>query len=547
MSFTLPKLRLSRPVLAASALALVLGSALFSRIAIADDTSNYPAASLSAPTDPTALIARGKYLVTAGDCMPCHTGPGHAPFSGGLMINTPFGGLATPNITPDKTTGIGDWTDADFYNAVHYGIGRGHSYLVFPKYLYPAMPYTSYSKLSRPDVMAIKAYIFSLPPVNVAPTPSTMAFPFSQRPGLLSWRILFFHPGPVQMHANWTEQQKNGAYLTEALGHCAECHTPRNMMAGLILSKSYAGSPIDTYFAPNISSDKQYGVGGWSQSDLVAYLSQDGNMTKGSAYGPMAEVVQKSLSQIPQSDVVDIANYLQTQTAPQNTPPTPAIADATPSVALGATVYAANCAGCHGKTGGGMAPIIPNLAHNDSVTATQPYNVIGAVLSGLPPWKAGPAMPSFAASLSDPQIAGVANYVRTSFGNTATANASPEDVRSLRAVAVVPAMADAASDEFGCPQVSAAGGATDVADPGSNLLTIYQGATPDTLPNRTRALISAIRAANSSISNADLTNDLVAAYCPIVAQETGVSLATKRATLANFVAGAQPLIDAKMN
>ena len=547
MSFAPPKLRLSRPVLTAAALCLVLGSALLSRIAIADNSSDYPAASLSAPTDPTALIARGKYLVLAGDCMPCHTGPGHAPFSGGLMINTPFGGLATPNITPDKTTGIGNWSDDDFYNAVHFGIGRGSSYLVFPKYLYPAMPYTSYTKLSRADVMAIKAYIFSLPPVNVPPTPSTMAFPFSQRPGLLSWRMLFFHPGPMKMNANWTDAQKNGAYLTEALGHCAECHTPRNMMAGLILSKSYAGSPIDTYFAPNISSDKQYGVGGWSQSDLVDYLSQDGNMNKGSAYGPMAEVVQQSLSKIPQSDVVDIANYLQTQTAPQSTPPTPAIKDANASTALGATVYAANCAACHGKTGGGMNPIIPNLAHNDSVTAEEPYNVIGAVLSGLPPWKGGPAMPSFAASLSDPEIAGVANYVRTNFGNTATANASPQDVRSLRGVAVVPAMADTASDEFGCPHVSSAGGTNTVADPGNNLMNIYQGATPDTLPNRTRTLIAAIRAANSSINNADLTNALVAAYCPVVAQESGVSLATKRATLANFIAGAQPLVEAKAN
>ena len=306
-------------------------------------------------------------------------------------------------------------------------------------------------------------------------------------------------------------------------------------------------SIIDTYFAPNISSDKQYGVGGWSQSDLVDYLFQDGNMNKGSAYGPMAEVVQKSLSQIPKSDVVDIANYLQNQTVPQSTPPTPAIGDATASVALGATVYAANCAACHGKTGGGMNPIIPNLAGNDSVTATLPYNIIGAVLNGLPPWKGGPAMPAFAASLSDPEIAGVANYVRTSFGNTATANTSPQDVRSLRAVAVVPAMADAASDEFGCPHVSGAGGASAIADPGNNLLNIYQGATPETLPNRTRTLIAAIRAANSSISNADLTNELIAAYCPIVAHETGVSLADKRATLVNFVAGVHLLIDAKAN
>jgi cytochrome c553 len=221
-----------------------------------------------------------------------------------------------------------------------------------------------------------------------------------------------------------------------------------------------------------------------------------------------------------------------------------AAANAPAAAQLGAQVYAANCAGCHSQNGAGRAPIIPNLAGNDSVTATQPNNVIGAVLSGLPPWKNGPAMPSFAASLPDNEIAAVTNYVRTSWGNTATANATPHDVMALRDIAVVPPMADMASDQFGCPQVSSAGGANSVADPGNNLLDIYDGATPETLPNRTRALISAIRASNSSISNADLTNALVAAYCPVVANQTGLSKAEMQAALESFVAGAQPLIDA---
>ncbi len=543
----MPLARLKLPVLAAAALVLLLGAALASRVATADDTQDYPAASLTAPTDPAALIARGKYLTDAADCMPCHSGPNHAPFSGGLVLNTPFGGLASPNITPDPTTGIGKWTDADFYNALHYGESPGHSYLIFPKYLYPAMPFTSYTKLSYADVMAIKAYIFSLAPVNAAPTENTLAFPFSQRPVLLGWRILFFRSGPMKMDASWDDHMKNGAYLTEALGHCGECHTPRNIMSGLIASEAYAGAPIDAYFAPNISSDKTYGVGGWSQADLVAYLYNDGNMTKGSAYGPMGEVVKYSLSLLPQSDSVDIANYLQTQTAPQSVPPTGAAADAPTSVALGATVYAANCAGCHGQAGGGRKPIIPNLAGNDSVMASQPFNVIGAVLSGLPPWKIGPAMPAFAASLSDTQIAAVTNYVRTNFGNNSTANATPKDVMRLRGIATVQKMADMQSDQFGCPHISGAGGATTVADPGSNLMNIYDGATEATLPNRTRALIAGIRAANSTISSADLTNTLVAAYCPVIANTPGLSTSDKQAALTNFIAGSQPLITGMAN
>jgi mono/diheme cytochrome c family protein len=405
------------------------------------------------------------------------------------------------------------------------------------------MPFTSYTKLSYQDVMAIKAYIFSLAPVNVAATPNTLEFPFSQRPVLLGWRILFFRSGPMQMDPSWDDHMKNGAYLTEALGHCGECHTPRNIMSGLILSEAYAGAPIDAYFAPNISSDKEYGVGGWAQSDLVAYLHDDGNMVKGSAFGPMGEVVKYSLSQLPVSDSVDIANFLQTVTAPQNVPPAPAVADAPASVALGATVYASNCAGCHGQAGAGRKPIIPNLAGNDSVMASEPYNVIGAVLSGLPPWKIGPAMPSFAMSLSDEQIAAVTNYVRMSFGNNTAADATPGDVMRLRNIAVVPKMANMQADELGCPHVSGAGGATSVADPGSGLMDIYDGATPDTLPNRTRALITAIRAANSSISPADLTNTVVAAYCPVVANNAALSLSAKRTALATFITGLAGMVN----
>ncbi|GLR67396.1 hypothetical protein GCM10010909_20770 [Acidocella aquatica] len=548
MPLALPKFRPARPVIALAALALLLGGAAFSRFASADDTADYPAASLSAPTDPAALIARGKYLTAAADCMPCHTGPNHAPFSGGLVMATPFGGLATPNITPDKATGIGNWSDADFYNAVHYGDAPGRSYLVFPKFLYPAMPYTSYTKLSYADVMAIKAYLFSLPPVSVAPTPSSMAFPFNQRPVLLGWRIMFFRAGPLHMDPSWDDSMKNGAYLTEALGHCGECHTPRNLLSAMMLDKAYAGAPIDAYFAPNISSDKQYGVGGWAQSDLVAYLHDDGNMVKGSPYAAMGEVVDNSTSQIPVSDDVDIANYLQNVTKPQHVPPTPAVANAPASIALGATVYTANCAGCHGKTGGGMAPIIPNLAGNDSVTASEPTNVIGAVLSGLDAWRTnGPAMPAFAASLSDEQIAAVTNYVRTSMGNNATADATPHDVMELRDIAVVPPSANKAADLFGCPRVSPAGGATSIADPGSDLLNSYADATPATMPNRTRTLISAIRAGNATISNADLTNDLIAAYCPVVANQAGLSQDAKHQAMINFIASAQPLINAAAN
>jgi mono/diheme cytochrome c family protein len=526
-------------------LAILLGGAVTAKLALGDTDDSAPAASQTLPSDPAALIARGKYLVAAADCMPCHSGPGHAPYSGGLVLNTPFGGLASPNITPDKETGIGNWTDQQFWNAIHYGTSPGSSYVVFPKFLYPAMPFTSYTKLTYNDVMAIKAYLFSLPPVHVAPTPNTLEFPFSQRPVLLGWRILFFRSGPMRMDASWDEHMKNGAYLTEALGHCGECHTPRNIMSGLIADESLAGAHIDAYYAPNISSDKTYGVGGWSSDDLVSYLYAGGNRDKGSAFGPMGEVVQYSLSQLPKSDVQDIASYLQTQTPPRSTPPSDSAAGAMATAQnLGAHVYAANCQGCHQAAGHGLMTLIPGLAGNDAVMAAEPTNVIGAVLNGLGPWNHGPAMPAFAAALSDTEIAAVTNYVRTQWSNTGTANATPADVMAARQMAVVPEMADMVSDQFGCPHVSNAGGTDSLANPGGGLMNIFDGATPDTLPNRTRVLVAALKASDSTITGPAITNYLVAAYCPVVAHETGLSHSQKVAMLQDFLVGAQPIVNA---
>ena len=242
---------------------------------------------------------------------------------------------------------------------------------------------------------------------------------------------------------------------------------------------------------------------------------------------------------------MDIANYLQTETKPQHTPPARAVSGGAASAAAGEEVYNANCAGCHGKTGGGLAPNkVPNLAGNDSIIATQPSNVIGAVLSGLEPWNGGPAMPSFATQLSDQEIADVSNYVRTSWGNQGTASTTPAQVKALRGVALVPFGGDEAADALGCPRISSSGGTASVADPGNGLINIYEDATPATLPNRTRTLIDAVRANNSGISDADLTNTLVAAYCPVVAHTPGLSLAAKQEALRDFMAGAAPLVAA---
>lgn len=396
------------------------------------------------------LIARGKYLATAADCASCHTGPGRALFSGGLMMQTPFGLISSPNITPDQGTGIGDWTNEQFYRALHEGISPGHSWGIFPHYLYPAMPYTFYTKLSYEDSTAIKAYLDSLPPIYAPRADNQLVFPFNQRPVMFVWRLLFFTSGPMAMDATWSAGIKRGAYLSVALGHCGACHTPRNFMQASIASKALSGAPIEGLFAPNISSDPRYGVGGWNKQDLIDYLHTGSSPPAGSAYGPMRMVIENSTSHLSLTDLEDMADYLQQATPPQATPAAPPIADADLSIARGKQFYESNCSACHSETGTGMPPLIPNLASNGSVTATLPDNVISAMLNGLTNRnRPGLAMPAFRERLSNQQIADISNYVRTAWGNKGMADASALLVQKLRrkGVRAIPMMMGRAS----CP------------------------------------------------------------------------------------------------
>jgi mono/diheme cytochrome c family protein len=387
------------------------------------------------PTDPTqaAMIARGKYLTVAGDCLPCHSVRGETPFAGGLAVGSPVGAVISPNITPDKKYGIGNYTDKQFWNVLHNGIAPGSSLLVFPKYLYPSMPYDAYSKLSYSDVMAIKAYLMSLPASPTPNKPTQIPFPLNTRAALLGWRMLFFHPQPVQYDGGWTPQVRNGAYLVQALGHCSDCHTPRNILFGSEYSKFLSGGHIlaQSWYAPNITSSPQ-GTGNWQADDLANYLHDGGKLGAGSPFGPMQEVVYDSLSRLPASDVQDIAAYLQTATKPL---PSAAITPAaTAELNAGAAIYADNCARCHGANGEGVANNFPNLAGNQAISSGPSYDIISMVLGGYTPWhKDQSAMPAFRATLSDAQIAAVTNYVRTAWNNTGTADATGDQVASLRA------------------------------------------------------------------------------------------------------------------
>jgi mono/diheme cytochrome c family protein len=395
-------------------------------------------APVAMPSDPAkaAQILRGEYLVVAGDCLPCHSSPGQPPFAGGNAMPSPVGAVFTPNITGDPTYGIGNYTDEQFWRVLHDGIAPGSSLLVFPHYLLPSMPYDAYSKLSYPDVMAIKAYLLSVPAAHVPNRPGQIPWPFNIRAALLGWRILFFQPQEIQYNPAWDSHVRNGAYLVQALAHCSDCHTPRNLLFASEMDKFLGGGKIlsQSWYAPNITSDKTAGVGGWSQADLVQYLHGGGSIGKGAPVGPMQEVVADSLSRLPAADVQDIAAYLQTGVGaqPDVAPP---MADAAPA-SEGATVFAGHCARCHGENGQGVQNNFPNLAGNQAFDGGPPDDLISIILGGFSPWhKYQSNMPAFRATLTDEEIAAVANYVRTSWGNTGGADATAAMVAGERSLA----------------------------------------------------------------------------------------------------------------
>jgi mono/diheme cytochrome c family protein len=470
------------------------------------------------------LVARGHYLSLAADCMPCHTKPGGTPFAGGLLISTPFGSLSSPNITPDADTGIGGWTEQQFYEAVHDGLGKGG------EYLYPVMPFTSYTKMPRADVDAIYAYLKSLKPVYAPRAPSHMEFPFDVRTGMIAWRELFFHPGTFVPDPKESAVWNRGAYLVQGPEHCGECHSPRNILGATETDDSLAGGLVGHWLAPNISSDPKWGIGDWTIDQIVTFLKTGATKTKGVAFGPMAEVVHDSLSHLTDADLTAIATYLKS-TANRPAPPQPMLATR-PDLVNGQTVYMDNCEQCHQSKGVGIPGAIPNLAGNRAVQAAKPNDVILAVLRGIPSDGHYGAMPSFAGALSDQSVADVVNYVRSGWGNQGPTDASAAIVASMRSVVGGGLAGTQAARAFDCPLVGSAPVPGALADPAQ--VAFLANAQGRDLSNKIDELIASIQKSQPGIDDAALTDSMNAAYCPIIAQQTGLSYAQKRAKLATF-------------
>jgi mono/diheme cytochrome c family protein len=401
--------------------------------------ADYPAADpTGVPTDlkNADLAKRGEYLARAADCFACHTVARDRPFAGGLPILLPFGALYSTNITADKDTGIGNYSDQDFLNAVQRGIRRDGSRL------YPAMPFPSYALMTDADVLAIKAYLFNLPPVRAANIPNTLSFPFNQRWLMTFWSALFakdkrFTPNTAQS-AEWNR----GAYVAEALAHCGECHTPRNLAFALDNTNKFGGAVTAGWYAFNITPDKGSGIGAWSDDELRAYLSAGHAPGRGTAAGPMGEAVDHSFSYMAPDDIGALVAYLRSvppiasaDLPPRLAPPAPASpkeGNATTDAA-GKRVFEGACVSCHDWTGVSRISPFATIAGTRGVNDRSATNVAQIVISGTR--RETPdgviSMPAFGDAYSDTEIAAVVNYVTARFGADPS-RLTDKDVAKLR-------------------------------------------------------------------------------------------------------------------
>ena len=401
--------------------------------------------SLDAAATPPAspeLIARGEYLARAGNCVSCHTTRGGAPYAGGRGIETPFGVVYASNITPDTTHGIGQWSAAEFWRALHNGRSRDGRFLI------PAFPYPNYTHVTRADSDAIHAYLRTVPPVAQPNRAHGLRFPFDTQLALASWRAMYFRPGVLQPDPGRSPEWNRGAYLVQGLGHCNACHASRNLLgAASALDLGGGLIPLQNWYAPGLNSPHEAGVADWKLEQIARLLKNGVDDKASSVLGPMAEVVRASTQYLSDADLMAMSTYLKDlpqvedersaaasaaaraasakHGAPAASAPlSPASQAVEQRVILGGKLYKRHCASCHGDNGEGAPGAYPRLAGNRAVVMDPPANVVRVILAGgFPPATFGNprpyGMPPFASMLNDDEVAAVASTIRSSWGNHA--------------------------------------------------------------------------------------------------------------------------------
>jgi len=359
-------------------------------------------------------IALGKALTIAGGCASCHTADPAKPFAGGKRIDTPFGGIYSPNLTPDRETGLGAWSDDEFHSALRNGVRPDGS-----RY-YPAFPYPYFTKMTRQNLLAIRAYLATLTPFRNTTPPPELRWPLNYRIVMRVWNWLFFRPGIFEPNQQKSAEWNRGGYLVEGVAHCGACHTPKNLFGADKKSQMYGGGRVQGWFAPRLDGAERSGLKSWSVDDIVEYL-QSGRNGRSHADALMAEIVLSSTSKMSDADVRAIAVYLKDLPAgapePEVTPPPQA------QMADGEEIYKRACIACHEADGSGAPRIYPPLPGNANLQSADPSSTLRIILDGAqtvttPRAPNSGSMPEYA-KLSDQEIADVANYIRNSWGNAA--------------------------------------------------------------------------------------------------------------------------------
>ncbi|MEB2647891.1 cytochrome c [Pseudomonas canadensis] len=370
-----------------------------------------------------ALVSRGEYVARLSDCVACHSLAGKAPFAGGLEMATPLGAIHATNITPDKQTGIGTYSLADFDRAVRHGVAPGG------RRLYPAMPYPSYVKLSDDDIKALYAFFMQgIKPANQPNIPNDIPWPLNMRWPIALWNGVFAPTATYAAKPNQDALWNRGAYIVQGPGHCGSCHTPRGLAFNeKALDESgapfLAGALLDGWYAPSLRQDPNTGLGRWTEPQIVQFL-KTGRNAHAVVYGSMTEAFNNSTQFMQDEDLAAIARYLkslpgdpQRDGAPWQYQAVAAVQDAP-----GAHTYATRCASCHGLDGKGQPEWMPPLAGATSALAKESASAINITLNGSQRVVAAGVpdayrMPAFREQLSDAEIADVLSYVRSTWGN----------------------------------------------------------------------------------------------------------------------------------
>ena len=396
------------------------------RILFACIAALLPSGVLAGDPQDFSQVERGKYLTAMGDCVACHSAPGGKPFAGGRTIETPFGKLLSPNITPDVQTGLGAWTDDEFVRAMQQGIDRAG------QHLYPAFPYAYYTHMTREDVLAIRAYLASLPAVENQVQTNQLPFPLDVRESLTAWNAINFKPGEFKPDPSKSAEWNRGAYIVTGPEHCGLCHTPKTISGGDETSRFLQGNALQGWYAPNITGDQRQGIGAWPADQIAEYLRTGHNAIAASS-GPMAEEVMQSSYALSDADLHAIAIYLKDLPG-QGSNAQPVAAG--PAMQAGEAIYTDQCSACHMLDGKGIARLFPALAGAPVVQQDSAISLARVVLQGAqsahtPGAVTSAAMPAYGWLLSNQQVADVITYIRNAWGNAAPA-VSATDIASAR-------------------------------------------------------------------------------------------------------------------